>query len=503
MKKFIHVTAMIVVLFSITTVSCKKDFLEVVPKGFLIATTFDDYDKLMNFSGYYYSGPGLWQPAMLMGDEVSAERTAYNGSGLDQAKLLFQWEAQIFLPSSQMFSFPDRPDFLTAALSNLYSLNTIINGVSNATTGTDAQKKDVQAQALATRAFTHFQLLNYFAKPYSATTAATDPGFPIITTAEATKTDFERGTVQQGYDAIINDLVAAIPGLSVQPAFPTRMSKPAAEAILGKVYLFMGRNEDALKMFSDAFADIARMSHPPRLYDYNVELAPGGSFLPINPQTGPGAPFNSITDVTESLLAKMSYAGGYNGVGYPNDFMTITPQTVALFGATDQRLAFYTNLQRDLTPIPIAPGQQPRLRKYGVTYSRIGIQLSELYLLRAEARARANDLAGAKADVEELRKKRMPVADAGVPANIAADKTMLIRFILDERIREFAGEGYRWFDMRRLSTDPLFANQPAAKHMLYEMDGTVSNQYTLTPERLTLKIPKPYLTAHPEMPDNP
>lgn len=500
MRKFIHVAAMMITL---TIVSCKKSFLEVVPKGLLVATTFEDYDKLMNYSGFYYKA-GLWQPAMLMGDEISAEGTDYTSSNSNlQARLLFQWEANIFLPSSQMFATPDRPGFLSDVYEELYTLNVIVEGVGNATTGTDAQKKDVKAQALANRAFTQFQLLNYFAKPYNAATANADPGMPIITTAEATRTDFKRGTVQQSYDAVINDLLAAIPDLNVQPALPTRMSKAGAEALLGKVYLFMGKYEDALKQFNDAFTDISRMSHAPRLYNYNQELAPGGSFLPINPQSGPNSPFNSITDLTESVVAKMSYAGGYTGTGYPNEFMTITPQTVALYQPADWRLLFYTNLQKNQSPIPLAPGQPARLRKFGVTYARIGIQLPELYLLRAEAKARNNDLSGAKTDLEELRRNRIPLADAAVPANIAADRTALIRFIIDERTREFAGEGYRWFDMRRLSTDPLFNSQPAAKHVLYGLDGTISQTFTLTPERLTLKIPQPYLAGHPDMADNP
>jgi len=500
MRQFIHVTA---ILLTLTIVSCKKSFLEVVPKGLLVATTFDDYDKLMNYSGFYYKA-GLWQPAMLMGDEIAAEGTDYTSSNSNlQARLLFQWEANIFLPSTQMFATPDRPGFLSDAYADLYKLNVIINGVQDATTGTDAQKRDVKAQALATRAFTQFQLLNYFSKPYNAATANADPGMPIINTADATRTDFQRGTLQQSYDAVISDLVTAIPDLSIQPAFPTRMSKAGAEALLGKVYMFMGKYEDAAKLFNEAFADIAKMSHAPRLYNYNVELAAGGSFLPVNPQSGPNSPFNNINDLTESVVAKMSYAGGYNGNGYPNDFMTITPQTVALYQPSDWRRSFYTNLQKDLSPIPLAPGQPERLRKYGVSYARIGIQLSDLLLLSAEAKARNNDLSGAKADLEELRRNRIPVADAAVPANIAGDRTALIRFTIEERTREFAGEGYRWFDMRRLSTDPLFAGQAAARHTLYGVDGKVTQTFTLTPERLTLKIPKPYLAGHPDMADNP
>jgi hypothetical protein len=187
------------------------------------------------------------------------------------------------------------------------------------------------------------------------------------------------------------------------------------------------------------------------------------------------------------------------GAALGNTGLVITPQTAALYGPTDWRLQFYSAKNSDGS---LNPGG--RLRKYGVSYSRCGLQLSELYLLRAECEARQNDLAGAKTDVEALRIKRMPAADAPVPGVIATDQTSLIKFIIDERIREFAAEGYRWFDMRRLSVDPLFAGQ-SFTHTLYNDD--VSNStvvYTLNqPNRLTLQLPVTYINANPGMKNNP
>lgn len=483
--------------------SCKKSFLEVVPKGYLIPTTLDDYDKLMNFSGFYMYDPGLYQPAILMGDDVASEAANFNGTSYLQARLFFQWQKDIFLPSSDIGSTNDNPPFLAYALSNIYKLNLIINNVGDATTGTSQDKAALKAEALANRAFIQFQLLNYFAKPYNASTASSDPGFPVITTADAAATDFQRGTVQQSYDAVIADLQAAIPALKIQPAFQTRMSKAAAQTILAKVYLFMGNHAQALQQMDDAFTTMATMNNKPVLYDYNVEFASGGSFLPINDQSGPNSPFNNATDVKESLLAKFAYAGGYSGTGYPNTFLTITPQTVALYQPADLRLKLYTNKQANLDPIPVAPGDPGRLRKYGLRYSRIGVQLAEMYLLRAEERVRNNNLQGAAEDLLALRINRMPAADAIIPAAISGDKTALLKFVLDEREREFACEGFRWFDMRRLSADPLFSGQPTVKHTLYGLDGKKQQEFTLTPERLTLKLPPKYLAAHPGMPDNP
>jgi hypothetical protein len=125
-----------------------------------------------------------------------------------------------------------------------------------------------------------FFLINYYGKPYSAS-AGTDAGFPIIMEADVTETSFKRASVQEVYDFIIQDLVTAMPDLPLQTTHRIRMSKAAAEAILGKVYVFMGKFDKALPELNAAFADLARSTIPVRLYDYNNTFAPGGSFLPI------------------------------------------------------------------------------------------------------------------------------------------------------------------------------------------------------------------------------
>ncbi|HEY0273642.1 MAG TPA: RagB/SusD family nutrient uptake outer membrane protein, partial [Chitinophaga sp.] len=364
--------------------------------------------------------------------------------------------------------------------------------------GTPQQKQELQAEAMAERAFTHFQLFSYFTKPYNAATAATDPGFPLIKTADITATGFSRGTVQEGYDFMVQDLTQAIPSLAANQPGRTRMSKAGAETLLGKIYLSMGKYPEALAVLKSVFSDITSMPQAPVLYDYNQTLAPGGSFLPVSPINGPNSPFVNATDVTESIWAAFTYVGPYNGNPYSVDFLTIPAKTVALFDPSDWRLQFYTHLQTDQSTV--IPGG--RLRRYNLVYARVGAQLPDLYLMKAEAEARTGNLAGAVADVETLRRHRMPEAVAAVPAAIAADQNNLVKFIIEERIREFAMEGVRWFDMRRLSADPLFAGQPAPQHVVYD-DATNGTVYTLKPERLTLKLPPVYLSQNPGMADNP
>jgi hypothetical protein len=133
----------------------------------------------------------------------------------------------------------------------------------------------------------------------------------------------------------------------------------------------------------------------------------------------------------------------------------------------------------------------------------VGPTLPDLYLMRAELKARANDLPGAKADLEALRMKRMPAEIVPVPANIAADQQALVKFILDERIREFAISGMRWLDMRRLSVDPVYSNTVKYTHELYDEAGNVVETYTLKPERFALKFGERMLDENPGLTENP
>jgi hypothetical protein len=489
MKSYIY-KACVVSLFCLSLTSCKKEFLNVIPQGQQVAVATKDYDLLLNDQGLsHYSYAGGWQGPMIMGDDVAAESSHFN-SAQPVTQAAFKWEDQIT-------KFGDIDWSSRVWLEQIYILNKVINEVMNSIGGTEQQKKAILAEARANRAFIYFQLINFYGKPYVAATAGTDPGFPIILTADITVKDFNRSNVQAVYDFIISDFNAAIADLPLNNSNGLRFNKSAAEGLLGKVFLFMSKNTEALALFNSAFTDNAARPVPARLYDYNQEFAAGGKFDPINYDGPSNSPGMNYLDFTESVVSKSYYNSTYSGNGYGNDPFVLTPAAQALFKASDLRLKFYA------AEFPYSePNPSGRLRKYGVMYSRFGLQLSELYLLRAEVKARLNDLQGAKVDVEELRKNRMPLADAGVPSASTSSTADLVKYIFDERIREFAMEGYRWFDMRRESVDPIF-NGKTYRHTIFNFEENTSTVLTLRPVRLTMKLPYTIASTNPNLPDNP
>jgi hypothetical protein len=467
-KNTIHIPAAALGLLLLSVVSCKKAFIEIVPKGRVIAEAVADYDLLFNNLDLINMNTANAQ--IFLGDEIAAVDPYFTTSDL-KTKRLFQWEGDIYEQAEDGGE-------MSTPMRGLYIYNKIINEMPVATGGTEEQKKSLVAEARAGRAWVNFMMINYYGKPYNEATSATDPGFPIITAADITEMEFKRATVKEMYDVIIDDLKKAIPDLPAVTWHRSRMSKGAAEGLLGKVYVFMGKYAEAIPYLDAALADIATSTLPVRLYNYQTELT--------------ATTYPTVVNDFEVVYARQavnSWSSTYNEI-------VISPQTAALFDASDYRLRFYSATTSGNAAYPA--GVKRRMR---VGQMRVGVVVPDLYLLRAESKCRTNDLAGAVTDLENFRKTRMPAANATVAPAIAGDAFALLQFIMEERIREFAVFGYRWFDMRRLSVDPLFG-QKTFTHTLYSASGTPT-VFTSTPERLVLKFPRKVMDFNPGLENNP
>ncbi|MBL7870909.1 MAG: RagB/SusD family nutrient uptake outer membrane protein [Cyclobacteriaceae bacterium] len=86
------------------------------------------------------------------------------------------------------------------------------------------------------------------------------------------------------------------------------------------------------------------------------------------------------------------------------------------------------------------------------------MRLADTYLLRAEARLKQANAAGARADVVFVRQR---AAFAGVDMNDVANTpaTITLDYLLDERARELDAEQSRWYDLVRTQTLVSRVNQ--------------------------------------------
>ncbi|MFC0264468.1 RagB/SusD family nutrient uptake outer membrane protein [Fontibacter flavus] len=118
------------------------------------------------------------------------------------------------------------------------------------------------------------------------------------------------------------------------------------------------------------------------------------------------------------------------------------------------------------------------------------IRVAEMYLIRAEARARQNNISGGLSDLNMVRNR------ADLPDATASSTDELVNLILDERRFEFAIEGHRFFDMTRTGRAVnVFANLPRT---------TGASLYSIgTADKYVFPIPTSELLTNSNMVQNP
>ncbi|MDY0779973.1 RagB/SusD family nutrient uptake outer membrane protein [Tenacibaculum sp. IB213877] len=455
--------------------ACSEDFIEVIPKGKLIAEYTEDYDKM--FFNLTLINLGNTEGQVPLGDEVVAINPYFEGSGL-LTQRLFRWEGDLYEEDQNAAE-------LEVLMEQIYIYNKIINEVPTSKGGSESQKMALKAEALAGRAWSYFLLINYYGLPYNASTSSTDLGFPIIEEADLVRTDFKRATVKEVYDFIVNDLITAIPNLSKNTYHRMRISQDGAKALLGKVYVFMHKFNEASPLLQEALTQVKTGSLggiEVGLYNYNDEYT---------------APL-SVDDI-ENMYAKQIA----NNWADSSSELVLSEEAVALYSSTDLRVdELYTTTPRGNS---VSYPNGFLRRSIGSSQSQIGIRVPELYLLNAEVKCRLNDLPGAVQDLEELRAHRMS-DNSEVSTSIATNQEALLEFIFEERIREFALMGYRWFDMRRLTVDPLIQKDINSfnNHKVYDFeDGSELEAFTLTQNRLVFKFPQTIMEQNPNLENNP
>jgi starch-binding outer membrane protein, SusD/RagB family len=310
----------------------------------------------------------------------------------------------------------------------------------------------LEGQAKALRALFYFDLVRTYAyEPNMAPPNADKGGVPIMLTGAVLEKDIirnPRAPQQEVYARIYSDLSDALSKVPAanDPTYyaPAYITKGAVRALFAKVALYNQDWATAESYASEAIATAGvplpldnlnyingwrNASHPEAIFEVTFTIA--GESIGVNESV------QSAFTTRSSLLGDR--LAGYGAVVPTDAFLT-------LIAAPDIRRTLYQpGVSRSNV---IATECTKFMGKAGAIYmdNIPMIRISEVYLIRAEARARQTGKeAGALADLNTIAVRE----GVGLTPYSGLSGTPLIDAIINQRRKELAFEGDRWFDLKR------------------------------------------------------
>lgn len=331
-------------------------------------------------------------------------------------------------------------------------------------TSSQAVLDDMRGQALFFRAYAFWEVAQLYAKPYSSSTADSDPGIPLRLQSDINGKSV-RGTVQQTYNQIINDLQQASEILANSSVVASRPNKVSAYSMLARVYLSMEDYPNALVNSTKA------LQINSQLIDYNtISTTSSTPFTRFNKEVI----FQSLTTAGGSLIPNSA----------SDNIAKVDPVLVSSYASNDLRgkIFFKANSGVNINTVRFTGNYEP------VTSSNLfnGLAVDEIYLTRAECYARSGNITSAMADLNTLLRTRW-VTGTYIDLTATTADDALAKVIIERR-KELVMRGMRWTDLRRLNKDQRFA-----KTLSRTILGA---SYTLPPNdlRYTLLIPREVVT---------
>jgi hypothetical protein len=331
--------------------------------------------------------------------------------------------------------------------------NLVIEGVTTAVEAgiiTQDVADDYIGQAKFLRAITHFELLNFFARPYNFSAGASHPGVPYREVGIDTQGEIDseivkgRNTVAEVYEKVLQDLDDA-ESLITNTSL-TKASANAAIAFKTRVYLHM-------RDWDNVIVEGNKLNG-----SYELEDSPNG-------------PFNNSYENSESIFSLTQAATLNPGVNAALASQYNRRRLVAIspiiwrdpsWLADDLRREDNSTETEVGTGMVFTAGGAKFTLKYkdGVNYTDASpvIRYAEVLLNMAEAHARkaGADLPASLGLLNQVRDRAL--ADPATQSYILTDfanATELVGAILKERRIEFVMEGRRWSDIHRLQGDDM------------------------------------------------
>jgi len=464
MRRIIKYKAILVIVLLVSMASCKKSFVELNPPTSLtpsqaLATEADLQVALRGaYAGLRGVAADYFGRSLPVWGDIMADN-AYQ-SALNTNRYTF-FNDYNNTTKGATATDGNVLNFWTSAYSVILRCNNIINSSVASTANVDQYR----GEAYAIRALSYFQLIRYFAKPYTEDPAAL--GVPIITTYDP-ELKPARNKTSEVYTLMVDDLNKAYT-LMTKYVNSSQFSKYAAKALQAKIYLTMGDKTNAKTAALDVinnsgFTSLTAANH--------ASYWAGVTYRTDKVETLFEVSSDPISNLGFDELAYIySQAGNYGDLLCADDLY-------ALFSTADVRRALYPTGTRAGVPAVF-------VNKYP-TYNpdpsdKKVLRLSEMYLIAAEASLPANE-ADALNYVNYVTSRRG--ADA-----IISTGTQLFEDIITERRKELAFEGDRFLDLQRLKRDIVRStNYPAS-----------SRTVPYTVYRRLFPIPQSEVDANPQI----
>ena len=349
-----------------------------------------------------------------------------------------------------------------------------------------ASVSDIQGQALALRALSHFDLLTLFSTSYDDDNALAVPYIDFVVVLELPA----RNTVGEVFAGIEQDLTAA--SALIENTSNIFMTNELITALRAKIALFRGDFPNAIALSNESIAQFPLANTTQYVAMYADDLSEEG-------QGDTEVIFRVARTVTDARAGGLFYFTGTGGAFFEMSeglFNNLDPADIR----TD------VLLDDDVSGAAIDPVSDPPntlfIGKYPGRDGQFGLndikmyRVSEQYLIRAEAQARSGDLTGAAMTIDILRDARYG-SDQPAPSYGSLQDAMTD--ILLERRLELAYEGHRYIDIKRTRdiTNQGIVRDPS------DCGGGTPCELMVDDFRFTLPIPQAEININSNTVQNP
>lgn len=464
MKKYLSLLIVSLVLFS-----CREDLLDPFTPGAvteeLAVRNSGDLQRLMNSAQNIMTNRTEYVFSSIFTDEA-APGFNNGGQGIagSDAYYLFFMNPSSSAPASIWASNYN-------AMSRVNLILSKVDGITPASTADGLLLKRIKAEALILRALAHLKVLAYFS-PDTKNNAAL-AGVIANRVFAYTETP-SRATNGETYTFIHKDLDDAL-ALYANNALPALTAtttnntpgKNLAMALKARAYAYKGDYTNAEiwanNVINNSGITLAAASALGTVFHTHTVAATSEviyRFERTAAQNAQGSNLhNGWVSVSNSRGGSPFYEVSrslYNALtAMPGDARTdiiVRPasSTTSSGSLIDPNYATATNVRNTDILVPFKHGgSSAATSTNGNNPDFIQMRLSEMYFIKAEARAAAADYTGVAAALKAITDVRFATPPAQLVLTTAQEAW---KAILDERRKELAFEGHRYIDLKRLAT---------------------------------------------------